>query len=133
MKVTLWPQKQDANENERLCVYLIEKALSKCPPGTEDILGIFDLRGFGTDNSDFFFLKFLVISTVHCSIVFAFFYRLCLVSAVFLLIQLYLITVHSPKKLVCLHKTHHEFLHWLYNCSYILTYSCIPKCPTWLF
>ncbi|KAM0944185.1 putative CRAL-TRIO lipid binding domain, CRAL/TRIO domain superfamily [Dioscorea sansibarensis] len=55
-----FPEKQDANENERLCVYLIEKALSKCPPGTEDILGIFDLRGFGTDNSDFFFLKFLI-------------------------------------------------------------------------
>lgn len=100
MKVSLWPQKQDANENERLCVYLIEKALSKCSPGTEDILGIFDLRGFSTDNSDFFFLKFLVISTVLCSSVFAFFYRLRLVFTVFLPVNLYLITIHSSPKLI---------------------------------
>ncbi|KAJ0989019.1 hypothetical protein J5N97_007375 [Dioscorea zingiberensis] len=55
-----FPGKQDATENERLCVHLIEKALSKCPPATEEILGIFDLRGFSTDNGDLLFLKFLI-------------------------------------------------------------------------
>lgn len=53
-------QKQDPVINEKLCVLLVERALSKLPPGTENILGIFDLRGFGTENGDFQFLKFLV-------------------------------------------------------------------------
>lgn len=53
---------QEPIENERLCVFLVEKALSKLPPGKEDILGIFDLRGFGSANTDLKFLTFLVIS-----------------------------------------------------------------------
>lgn len=51
---------QDAAEIERLCVFLIEKALSKLPAGKEEILGIFDLRGFGTENADMKYLTFLV-------------------------------------------------------------------------
>ncbi|KAJ3692534.1 hypothetical protein LUZ60_012884 [Juncus effusus] len=55
-----FPAKQDALENERLCVFLLEEALSRLPPGTGNILGIFDLRGFGLENGDFFFLKFMI-------------------------------------------------------------------------
>lgn len=53
------PAKQEASENEKLCVFLVEKALSKLPAGKEQILGIFDLRGFGTKNADLKFLTFL--------------------------------------------------------------------------
>ncbi|XP_072998717.1 phosphatidylinositol transfer protein CSR1 [Typha latifolia] len=55
-----FPGKQDPVENEKLCVLLLERALSKLPSGTEDILGIFDLRGFRTENGDVLFLKFLI-------------------------------------------------------------------------
>lgn len=58
------PQKQDPDEDEKLCVFLIEKALSRLPTGKQDILGIFDLRGFGTQNADLKFLTFLVLSFV---------------------------------------------------------------------
>lgn len=58
------PQKQDPDEDEKLCVFLIEKALSKVPADKQDILGIFDLRGFGTENADLKFLTFLVMSAV---------------------------------------------------------------------
>jgi len=44
--------------DQRLCVFLIEKALSKLPTGEEQILAIFDLRGFGPENVD---LKILEI------------------------------------------------------------------------
>ncbi|PNX72655.1 motile sperm domain-containing protein 2-like [Trifolium pratense] len=48
-----FPKAQDPADDERLCVFLIEKALSKLPTGKEEILGIFDLRGFGAENADF--------------------------------------------------------------------------------
>ncbi|OEL37121.1 hypothetical protein BAE44_0001860 [Dichanthelium oligosanthes] len=51
---------QDPVENEKLCVYLVEKAISKLPSGAENILGIFDLRGFRVENGDLQFLKFLI-------------------------------------------------------------------------
>ncbi|MCL7039489.1 hypothetical protein MKW94_001330 [Papaver nudicaule] len=54
-----FPNREDQVENEKLCVFLIEKALSRLPDGKEEILGIFDFRGFGTENSDFEFLRFL--------------------------------------------------------------------------
>ncbi|XP_061366829.1 CRAL-TRIO domain-containing protein C3H8.02 isoform X1 [Gastrolobium bilobum] len=54
-----FPEAQDPADDERLCVYLIEKALSKLPIGKEQILGIIDLRGFGTENADIKFLTFL--------------------------------------------------------------------------
>ncbi|KAB2609315.1 motile sperm domain-containing protein 2 [Pyrus ussuriensis x Pyrus communis] len=49
----------DPAENEKLCVFLIEKALSALPEGSEEILGIFDLRGFGRENADLDFITFL--------------------------------------------------------------------------
>jgi hypothetical protein len=52
-------QKQDPLENEKLCAFLVEKALSKLPVGTDNILGIFDLRGFRVENGDLQLLKFL--------------------------------------------------------------------------
>ncbi|XP_059444608.1 uncharacterized protein LOC132176427 isoform X3 [Corylus avellana] len=55
-----FPAMQDPAENEKLCVLMIEKALGKLPAGKEEILGIFDLRGFGTENADLNFLTFLV-------------------------------------------------------------------------
>ena len=54
-------QVHDRGENERLCVFLIEKALSKLPEGKEEIIGIFDLRGFGVENADLQFLTFSVL------------------------------------------------------------------------
>uniref|UniRef100_A0ABD3ACM1 CRAL-TRIO domain-containing protein n=1 Tax=Cinchona calisaya TaxID=153742 RepID=A0ABD3ACM1_9GENT len=47
------------SEDEQLCVFLVEKAPSKLPAGKEQILGIIDLRGFGTENADVRFLTFL--------------------------------------------------------------------------
>ncbi|XP_052144445.1 uncharacterized protein LOC127763704 [Oryza glaberrima] len=55
-----FPSKQDPVENEKLCAFLVEKALSRLPLGTENILGIFDLRGFQVENGDLQFLKFLI-------------------------------------------------------------------------
>lgn len=54
-----FPAMQDPAEDEKLCVFLIEKALGKLPAGKEEILGIFDLRGFGTNNADLKFLTFV--------------------------------------------------------------------------
>ncbi|XP_058733617.1 CRAL-TRIO domain-containing protein C3H8.02-like [Vicia villosa] len=54
-----FPKAQEPVDDEKLCVFLIEKALSKLPPGKEQILGIFDLRGFGTENADLKYLTFL--------------------------------------------------------------------------
>jgi len=53
-------QTQDPVENQKLCAYLVEKAVSRLPSGAENILGIFDLRGFRVENGDLQFLKFLV-------------------------------------------------------------------------
>lgn len=82
-------QAQDPADDERLCVFLIEKALSKLPTGKEQILGIFDLRGFGTENADLKYLTFLV----------CFFYYL-LMS----LVEKF--TVASPN-LTCVHELHY--------------------------
>ncbi|XP_031404732.1 CRAL-TRIO domain-containing protein C3H8.02 isoform X2 [Punica granatum] len=54
-----FPSVHDPIENEKLCTFLIEKALDKLPPGKEEILGIFDLRGFGPENADLKFLTFI--------------------------------------------------------------------------
>nr|ACG36824.1 hypothetical protein [Zea mays] len=51
---------QDPVENQKLCAYLVEKAVNRLPPGAENILGIFDLRGFRVENGDLQFLKFLM-------------------------------------------------------------------------
>lgn len=54
----------DPIEDEKLCVFLIEKALRKLAAGKEQILGIIDLRGFSARNADLKFLTFLVIFTI---------------------------------------------------------------------
>ncbi|KAF3436992.1 hypothetical protein FNV43_RR19745 [Rhamnella rubrinervis] len=54
-----FPGVHKPSEDEKLCVFLIEKALSKLPHWREEILGIVDLRGFGTKNADINFLTFL--------------------------------------------------------------------------
>ncbi|XP_024929577.3 phosphatidylinositol transfer protein CSR1 isoform X2 [Ziziphus jujuba] len=59
-----FPDVHDRTENEKLCVFLIEKALSKLPHGREEILGIIDLRGFGTENADLNYLTFLRLGQV---------------------------------------------------------------------
>ncbi|KAK2993208.1 hypothetical protein RJ640_005176 [Escallonia rubra] len=51
----------DPSEDEKLCVFLIERALRELPDGKEEILVIMDLRGFGTKNADLKFLTFLVM------------------------------------------------------------------------
>ncbi|KAI9384612.1 hypothetical protein POPTR_012G088350v4 [Populus trichocarpa] len=49
-----FPAMHNPVENEKLCH----------PAGKEQILGILDLRGFSTENTDFKFLTFLVILTI---------------------------------------------------------------------
>lgn len=65
LSMTIWilliSQAQDPSDDERLCVFLVEKALSKLPSGKEQVLGIVDLRGFGTENADLKFVTFLVM------------------------------------------------------------------------
>lgn len=63
-------QALDPADDERLCVFLIEKALSKFPTGKEQILTIVDLRGFSTENADLKFLTFLVVFFIICQISF---------------------------------------------------------------
>lgn len=53
------PAVHDPVEDEKLCVFLIEKALRKLAAGKEQILGIIDLRGFSARNADLKFLTFL--------------------------------------------------------------------------
>ncbi|KEH25902.1 hypothetical protein MTR_6g037460 [Medicago truncatula] len=55
------PREQDPADDQRLSVFLIEKALSKLSTGEEQILAIFDLRGFGPENADLKYLNFLEI------------------------------------------------------------------------
>ncbi|XP_020578845.1 phosphatidylinositol transfer protein CSR1 isoform X2 [Phalaenopsis equestris] len=55
-----FPEKQATAEDQKLCVFLIEKALHMLPYGLGEILVIVDLRGFRTANADFIFFKFLI-------------------------------------------------------------------------
>lgn len=47
-------------DSKRLCVYLLDKAISQLPPGKEQILGVFDLRDFTMANADFAFAAFMI-------------------------------------------------------------------------
>lgn len=51
-------------DSKRLAVYLVEEAISRLDPapvpGQEQVLSIFDLRGFGMDNMDISFVVFMV-------------------------------------------------------------------------
>ncbi|KAL8547678.1 hypothetical protein ACS0TY_007120 [Phlomoides rotata] len=53
------PGDQEPYEDEKLCVFLMEKAISKLPPGKEEILVIMDLRRFETHNIDIKLLPFM--------------------------------------------------------------------------
>ncbi|XP_073144686.1 uncharacterized protein [Henckelia pumila] len=53
----------DMIEDQQLCVYMIEKALSKLPDGKQEILSIIDLREFRTQNADLNFISFVVINS----------------------------------------------------------------------
>ncbi|XP_031499468.1 uncharacterized protein LOC116263819 [Nymphaea colorata] len=55
-----FPAKHDPLQSEKLCVFLIEKIINSLPAGKGEVLGIFDLRGFGPENGDILFLKFLI-------------------------------------------------------------------------
>ncbi|CAA3021467.1 phosphatidylinositol transfer protein CSR1-like isoform X2 [Olea europaea var. sylvestris] len=55
-----FPGKHKHSEDEMLSAFLIEKALSKLPDGKQEILGIIDLRGFRTQNTDIKFLTFMI-------------------------------------------------------------------------
>ena len=48
------------DDSKRLCAHLLEKAIDQLDDDCETLLGIFDLRGFGTQNADFGFVRFLV-------------------------------------------------------------------------
>ncbi len=48
------------DDSKRLCAHILEKAMEDLNDECETILGIFDLRGFGTQNADFGFVRFLV-------------------------------------------------------------------------
>jgi hypothetical protein len=52
-----------AADSQRLCVYLLEEALRQLPAGQEQLVGIFDLRGFGVQNADVLFATFMVRSS----------------------------------------------------------------------
>ncbi|EFJ41850.1 hypothetical protein VOLCADRAFT_67793, partial [Volvox carteri f. nagariensis] len=48
-------------DSKRLAAYLIDTAISRLPPGGEQIVGIFDLRGFQfAQNADFQFAAFMI-------------------------------------------------------------------------
>ncbi|KAL3824865.1 hypothetical protein ACJIZ3_020894 [Penstemon smallii] len=54
-----FPGEHKLNEDEKLCVFNIEKALKKLPAGKQEILCIIDLRGFRMQNSDMNFITFV--------------------------------------------------------------------------
>lgn len=47
-------------ESQKLCVFLLDKALENMPEGQDTMLGIFDLRGFTSKNADLGFIRFMV-------------------------------------------------------------------------
>ncbi|XP_047940268.1 CRAL-TRIO domain-containing protein C3H8.02-like isoform X2 [Salvia hispanica] len=59
------PGEYEPNEDESLCVFLIEKALRKLPEGQQQVLILIDLRGFQTQNADLRFLTF-VFDAFYC-------------------------------------------------------------------
>ena len=47
-------------ESQRLCVFLLDRAMEEMPEGQDTMLGIFDLRGFTSRNADLGFVRFMV-------------------------------------------------------------------------
>lgn len=56
------------DDSKRLCVYMLERAISQLPEGQETVLGIFDLRGFKNKNADLGFVRFLVGCWGECNL-----------------------------------------------------------------
>lgn len=54
------PGERPLVESQKLCTFLIDRALERLPPGQDTLLGIFDLRGFTSRNTDLGFVRFLV-------------------------------------------------------------------------
>ncbi|KIZ00867.1 Phosphatidylinositol transfer protein CSR1 [Monoraphidium neglectum] len=48
------------SESKRLCAHVLDNAVASLPPGGEQIMGIFDLKGFELRNADLQFAAFLV-------------------------------------------------------------------------
>lgn len=44
----------------RLASFVLDRAVAALPPGTDTLVGVFDLRGFGPANADLAFARFLV-------------------------------------------------------------------------
>lgn len=44
----------------RLASLVLDRAVAALPPGTDTLVGVFDLRGFGPANADLAFARFLV-------------------------------------------------------------------------
>ncbi|GER27353.1 Sec14p-like phosphatidylinositol transfer family protein [Striga asiatica] len=55
-----FPGEQEPSEDEKLCVFFIEKALAKLPHGNQEILIVIDLRKFQTQNADIKYVTFVV-------------------------------------------------------------------------
>ena len=47
-------------DSQRLCAYYVEQAVKSRPPGVDTVLGVFDVAGFGLQNADFAFVRFLI-------------------------------------------------------------------------
>jgi hypothetical protein len=47
-------------DSQRLCVHLLDRAVSSLPEDQDTVLGIFDLRGFSSKNADLGFVRFMV-------------------------------------------------------------------------
>ena len=54
------PGEFSEEDSQKMCVWLLEKAMDSLPAGCETILGVFDLRNFSHRNADLGFVRFLV-------------------------------------------------------------------------
>ena len=43
-----------------MCAYYVEQAVASRPAGVDTVLGVFDVSGFGLQNADFAFVRFLI-------------------------------------------------------------------------
>ena len=47
-------------QSQALCAYFVEQAIASRPAGVDNVIGIFDVEGFGMQNADFSFVRFLI-------------------------------------------------------------------------
>eukprot|EP00877_Chromochloris_zofingiensis_P000680 jgi/Chrzof1/10612/Cz05g05060.t1_CPSFL1 len=48
------------DDSKRLCTYLLDQAIEQLPDGSEQLIGLFDLRGFQLQNADLAFAAFMI-------------------------------------------------------------------------